>query len=93
VFVTVKINPGRFQPARDTSPELSFPRRSPQLINWELSTERLFGFSVGTVGLDRSYLAEVETGKIEICLKNLEAIAQMFEIEVWQLLKLPRLRK
>ena len=45
------------------------------------------------VGLDRSYLAEVETGKIEICLRNLEAIAQTFELEVWQLLKVPALRK
>jgi transcriptional regulator with XRE-family HTH domain len=40
------------------------------------------------VGLDRSYLAEVETGKIEICLRNLELIATAFEMEVWQMLKL-----
>jgi transcriptional regulator with XRE-family HTH domain len=45
------------------------------------------------VGLDRSYLAEVETGKIEICLRNLEAIAQLFEIEIWQLLKIPTSRR
>jgi transcriptional regulator with XRE-family HTH domain len=44
------------------------------------------------VGLDRSYLAEVETGKIEICLRNLEVIAQSFELEVWQLLRIPKLR-
>jgi transcriptional regulator with XRE-family HTH domain len=39
------------------------------------------------VGLDRSYLAEVETGKIEICVRNLEVIAQAFEMEMFQLLK------
>ena len=42
------------------------------------------------VGLDRSYLAEVETGKIEICLRNLELIAQSFEMETWNLLKFPK---
>ncbi len=39
------------------------------------------------VGLDRSYLAEVETGKIEICLRNLDLLAQTFELELHQLLK------
>jgi len=42
------------------------------------------------VGLDRSYLAEVETGKIEICLRNLEVIVQVFKLEIWELLKVPR---
>src|SRR5216683_2688703 len=36
-------------------------------------------------GVDRSYLAEVETGKIEICLRNLELVAQTFGIELHQL--------
>ncbi len=39
------------------------------------------------VGIDRSYLAELETGKIEICLRNLEALARAFEMEPWKLLK------
>ena len=39
------------------------------------------------VGIDRSYLAELETGKIEICLRNLELIANGLGIEVWKLLK------
>lgn len=46
-----------------------------------------------TVGIDRSYLAEVETGKIELCLRNLESIAQTFEMEAWELLKPGALRK
>lgn len=41
-------------------------------------------------GIDRSYLAEVETGKIEICLRNLELIAQTFELELHQFVKLPK---
>jgi transcriptional regulator with XRE-family HTH domain len=40
------------------------------------------------LGIDRSYLAEVETGKIEICLRNIELIAKAFNMECWQLLKL-----
>jgi transcriptional regulator with XRE-family HTH domain len=40
------------------------------------------------VGMDRSYLAEVETGKIEICLRNLELIAQSFDMETWELLRI-----
>lgn len=39
------------------------------------------------IGIDRSYLAELETGKIEICLRNLELIAKALGIEVWKLLK------
>jgi len=39
------------------------------------------------IGLDRSYLAEVETGKIEICVRNLGLIAQGLELEPWKLLK------
>jgi transcriptional regulator with XRE-family HTH domain len=40
------------------------------------------------LGIDRSYLAEVETGKIEVCLRNLALIAQAFGMKAWQLLKL-----
>jgi len=39
------------------------------------------------LGIDRSYLAEVETGKIEICLRNLALIAQAFGLETWEPLK------
>ena len=39
------------------------------------------------LGIDRSYLAEVETGKIEVCLRNLALLAEAFELEAWQLLK------
>ena len=39
------------------------------------------------LGIDRSYLAEVETGKIEVCLRNLALIAQAFGLKAWQLLK------
>jgi transcriptional regulator with XRE-family HTH domain len=39
------------------------------------------------LGIDRSYLAEVETGKIEVCLRNLALIAQAFDLKAWQLLK------
>ena len=42
------------------------------------------------LGIDRSYLAELETGKIEVCLRNMELIAQAFEMELWQLLKSSR---
>ena len=39
------------------------------------------------LGIDRSYLAEVETGKIEVCLRNVALIAQGFGLKAWQLLK------
>lgn len=39
------------------------------------------------LGIDRSYLAEVEAGKIEICLRNLALVAQGFGMRAWQLLK------
>jgi transcriptional regulator with XRE-family HTH domain len=41
------------------------------------------------VGLDRRYLAEVETGEIEICMRNLELVAQAFNLELHQLLTFP----
>jgi transcriptional regulator with XRE-family HTH domain len=42
------------------------------------------------IGLDRSYLAELETGKIEICLRNLALIAQGLDMEPWELLRSPK---
>jgi transcriptional regulator with XRE-family HTH domain len=39
------------------------------------------------VGIDRSYLAELETGKIEICLRNPEIIARAFDMDPWKLLR------
>ena len=39
------------------------------------------------LGIDRSYLAEVETAKIEVCLRNVALIAQGFGLKAWQLLK------
>ena len=41
------------------------------------------------IGIDRSYLAEVETGKIEICIRNLDLVAQTFGMELHQLLRFP----
>jgi transcriptional regulator with XRE-family HTH domain len=38
------------------------------------------------LGIDRSYLSELESGKIEPCLRNLELIADGFEITVDKLL-------
>ena len=38
-------------------------------------------------GIDRSYLAEVETGKVEICLRNLELVALTFGLELHQLVR------
>jgi transcriptional regulator with XRE-family HTH domain len=39
------------------------------------------------VGIDRSYLSEVETGKIELCVRNLALIADAFGMEPWELLR------
>jgi len=39
------------------------------------------------LGIDRSYLAELETGKIEPCLRNLKLIADGFKITLGTLLK------
>ena len=39
------------------------------------------------LGIHRSYLSELETGKIEPCLRNLELIADGFGITVEVLLK------
>ena len=39
------------------------------------------------LGIDRSYLSELENGKIEPCLRNLELIADGFGITVDVLLR------
>jgi transcriptional regulator with XRE-family HTH domain len=39
------------------------------------------------MGFDRSYFAEVETGKIEICLRNLEVVALTLGMQPHELLK------
>ena len=39
------------------------------------------------LGIDRSYLAEIESGKIEVCLRNLALIAQGVDLKAWQPLK------
>lgn len=39
------------------------------------------------LGIDRSYFAEVETEKIELCVRNLGLIAEGFEMKAWQPLK------
>jgi transcriptional regulator with XRE-family HTH domain len=38
------------------------------------------------LGLDRSYISDLESGKREICIRNLEVIALGFEITPAQLL-------
>jgi len=38
------------------------------------------------VGLDRSYLSDLERGKKEICIRNLEVIASAFSMTPAQLL-------
>ncbi len=35
------------------------------------------------LGLERSYLAEVETGKFGVCLRNLAVIAEAFGLKAW----------
>ncbi len=39
------------------------------------------------LGIDRSYLSELESGKVEPCLRNLELIADGFGITIDALLK------
>jgi hypothetical protein len=35
------------------------------------------------LGIECSYLAEVETGKIGMCLRNLALIAEAFRLKAW----------
>jgi hypothetical protein len=42
------------------------------------------------MGMDRSCIAEVETGKIEICLRNPESWLQTFDMELYQLMRFPK---
>ncbi len=39
------------------------------------------------LGLDRSYLSDIERGKRELCLRNMEVIAIGFDLTPSQLLK------
>lgn len=38
------------------------------------------------VGIDRSYISDMETGKKNVCLPTLEVIAQAFEMTISKLL-------
>jgi transcriptional regulator with XRE-family HTH domain len=38
------------------------------------------------VGIDRSFISDLENGKKEICLRNLELIATAFEMTISQLM-------
>lgn len=38
------------------------------------------------VGIDRSFISDLENGKKEICLRNLEVIAEAFDMTLAQLL-------
>jgi transcriptional regulator with XRE-family HTH domain len=39
------------------------------------------------VGIDRSYISDMERGKKNICLPTLEVVAQAFQVTISQLLK------
>jgi DNA-binding XRE family transcriptional regulator len=38
------------------------------------------------VGMDRSFISDLENGKNEICIRNLELLARAFEMSVSQLM-------
>ena len=38
------------------------------------------------VGMDRSFISDLENGKKEICIRNLEVLARAFDVTVSQLL-------
>jgi transcriptional regulator with XRE-family HTH domain len=38
------------------------------------------------VGMDRSFISDLENGKKEICIRNLQVIADAFEITISQLM-------
>jgi transcriptional regulator with XRE-family HTH domain len=40
----------------------------------------------GHVGIDRSFISDLENGKKEICLRNLELIAIAFDMTISQLM-------
>jgi transcriptional regulator with XRE-family HTH domain len=40
-----------------------------------------------TVGIDRSYISDMERGKKNVCLPTLEVLAQAFGVTISQLLK------
>lgn len=39
------------------------------------------------LGLDRSYLSDLERGRREVCLRNMEVIAKGFELSLLELVK------
>lgn len=38
------------------------------------------------VGIDRSFISDLENGKKEICIRNLQVIADAFEMTISQLM-------
>ena len=38
------------------------------------------------VGIDRSFISDLENGKKEICIRNLEVLARAFQMTVSQLM-------
>ena len=38
------------------------------------------------IGMDRSFISDLENGKKEICIRNLEVIASAFDMTVSQLM-------
>ena len=43
-------------------------------------------YMAGRVGMDRSFISDLENGKKEICIRNLEVLARAFEMSVSQLM-------
>ncbi len=43
------------------------------------------GYMAEHVGMDRSFISDLENGKKEICIRNLEVLARAFEMTVSQL--------
>ena len=39
------------------------------------------------VGIDRSFISDLENGKKEICIRNLELLARAFEMTISQLMR------
>jgi len=38
------------------------------------------------IGMDRSFISDLENGKEEVCIRNLEVIAAAFDITISQLM-------
>ena len=41
------------------------------------------------IGIDRSFISDLENGKKEICIRNLEVIAAAFDMTISQLMATP----